>query len=148
MKEDRLSVHNHWNRVMGTWWCKHCPTGRYVWKCSRVKRVVVVFFSVLWNIELKLEHVFHINPYVFCLVKFMGIPFCLLWLNQIMRRAERHTLKSGLGFLLFFFNWSIVDLQCCVSFWCTAKWFRHTDSCSFALLFITGLRLSAGATIH
>ena len=23
------------------------------------------------------------------------------------------------------FNWSIVDLQCCVSIWCTAKWFSY-----------------------
>ena len=23
-------------------------------------------------------------------------------------------------------NWSIVDLQCCVSFWCAAKWFSYT----------------------
>ena len=28
--------------------------------------------------------------------------------------------------LLLFFNWSIVDLQCCVSCWCTAKWFSYT----------------------
>ena len=26
---------------------------------------------------------------------------------------------------LFFFNWSIWWLQCCVSFWCTAKWFSY-----------------------
>ena len=23
-------------------------------------------------------------------------------------------------------NWSIVDLQCCASFWCIAKWFSYT----------------------
>ena len=27
--------------------------------------------------------------------------------------------------LIFFFNWSIVDWQCCVSFSCTAKWFGY-----------------------
>ena len=25
-----------------------------------------------------------------------------------------------------FFNWSIVDLQCCVNFYCIAKWFSYT----------------------
>ena len=27
---------------------------------------------------------------------------------------------------VFFFNWSIVDLQCCARFWCTEKWFSYT----------------------
>ena len=44
---------------------------------------------------------------------------------------------------LFFFKWSAVDLQRCVSFWCTTRWFSYTFvnpfSYSFPLWFITGL---------
>ena len=29
-------------------------------------------------------------------------------------------------FVFSLFNWSIVDLQCCVSFGCPAKWFSYT----------------------
>ena len=29
------------------------------------------------------------------------------------------------------FHWSIVDLQCCMSFWCIAKWFSYTHMYSF-----------------
>lgn len=29
------------------------------------------------------------------------------------------------GFFLFFY-WSIVNIRCCVSFWCRAKWFSYT----------------------
>ena len=28
--------------------------------------------------------------------------------------------------MIFFFHWSIINLQCCVSFWCTANWFNYT----------------------
>ena len=39
-----------------------------------------------------------------------------------------HQVKKRPGWLTFFFNWSIVDLQCCVSFRCTAKWISYTYS--------------------
>ena len=40
-------------------------------------------------------------------------------------------IEPNLAHLAFFFNWSIVDLQCCVSFWCTAKWFTHIYVCVY-----------------
>ena len=36
-----------------------------------------------------------------------------------------------------FFNWSIVDLQCCVNFWCTAKWFSYTYIYIFSFIFFS-----------
>ena len=43
--------------------------------------------------------------------------------------------------LFFFFYLSTVDLECCVNFWCIAKWYSYTYifiSYSFLLWFITG----------
>ena len=36
--------------------------------------------------------------------------------------------------LFFFFNWSIVDLQCCVNFFCTAWWLSY--ACVYTFFFI------------
>ena len=38
--------------------------------------------------------------------------------------------------LLFFFNWSIVDLQCCASLCCTAKWLSYTHICVWVYIYI------------
>ena len=40
-----------------------------------------------------------------------------------------------------FFNllyWSIVNLQCCVNFWCSAEWLSHTPTYSFLILLCCG----------
>ena len=49
------------------------------------------------------------------------------------RALSETTLLVQFVFLVFFFfnlnfilSWSIVDLQCCISFTCTAKWFSYT----------------------
>ena len=33
--------------------------------------------------------------------------------------------------VVIFFNWSIVDLKCCLWFWCIAQWFSYTHICIF-----------------
>ena len=40
-------------------------------------------------------------------------------------------------FLIFrFFSWSIFDLQCCVSFWCTEKWYSYAYICIYTYVYI------------
>ena len=40
--------------------------------------------------------------------------------------------------------WRIVDLQCCVSFWCIAKWFSYTYMASQVVLVVKNLPANAG----
>ena len=45
-------------------------------------------------------------------------------------------------FSLFTFYWSLVDLQCCVSFKCTAKWFSYTYTYSHSFSVFSHIGLS------
>ena len=40
------------------------------------------------------------------------------------------------GFNFFYFYWSIDDLQCCISFRCTAKWISYTYSYIHFMVFL------------
>ena len=57
-----------------------------------------------------------------------------IWVSSTVkpkRTAEQHQF-TGLNYLrniFLFFNWSIVDLQCLVNFYCTAKWVSYMYIC-------------------
>ena len=54
------------------------------------------------------------------------------WISN--RHLKHNLAKTGLFFFLSFFNWSIVDLQCCVYFCCIAKWFNYIYVCIYVCL--------------
>ena len=54
----------------------------------------------------------------------LGTTGFLLWINDFSHHAYDTWDYSFLTFKTIFY-WCIVDLQCCVSFRCTAKWYRY-----------------------
>ena len=66
---------------------------------------------------------------VICLVS--PVVYIKYMAKEILAYGWHCLLNSLFKFLLFtvwfclFFNWSIVGLQCCVNFRCTARWFRY-----------------------
>ena len=54
--------------------------------------------------------------------------YLLGWLLAFLHIFAQVHLLSTLTITLFIVNWSIVDLQCFLSFMCTAKWFSYTHT--------------------
>ena len=77
--------------------------------------------------SLLAQHLVHGNCQVVCtsplawsgFVSFPLLIFSIPFFSLCLSRS----LFLPLG--IYFFNWTIVNLQCCISFRCTVKWFRY-----------------------
>ena len=134
------------------WYC--IVNGPICWWRFCVGRRWDLFLRVAWG--LKLLFCGHVSEWCLewrpclCALQFMSClaPVCPLTLVMILRKTEGQVhleflphfmVKETEGqrwegarpgslsdFFFFNFYWSIVDLQCCVNFRCTAKWISYT----------------------
>ena len=78
--------------------------------------------------------------------KFLTLTFDCFFLGKISYRKEDHlqfSIQNHFFLFIYLFYSSIVDLQCCVNFYCITKWFSYTHICIlFHILLHYGLWLN------
>ena len=115
-----------------------------------------------------MNHIQHCYTHLgrLCTAQFQGTAFMLQSMEchiHVCHMWQLWLLFVMTTFLLLLSYWSIVDLQCHVSFWCTAKWFNdlvmsvceyiytHTHTYThllFSLWFITEYWIVSYANIY
>ena len=97
--------------VLRTWVFWNCLLHMYI-KCVRETGLMYVYVLMIW-------------------MKFYYFISGISWLlEKHFPQAHLHWLSRVYYIFSFFFKlirfyWRIVDLQCCVSFWCTAMWVSY-----------------------
>lgn len=125
-----------------------------VWNC-----IIKAFQSLkIYRISLFTEATWSQNTYLSVhstsLQRFLPFTCCLFWPLIFLPLFWFHAVIDIFGNInnlygfchSFFFKWSVVDLQCCVNFYCTAEWFSYTYayilfSCSFPSWSIIGYEI-------
>ena len=46
-----------------------------------------------------------------------------------------YSFTSKCKYIFILFYWSVIDLQCCVNYWCTEKWFSYSYICVYIYIY-------------
>ena len=104
-----------------------CCTEKWL-RFTHIHILFLIFFSIMVYPRSSLHLLFgDVDFVIFEYISHGKIPMWSFLVIHFIKKTQN-----------FFFNWSIVGLQCRVSFRCTAKWFSYTYILFFRFFSIIG----------